>query len=91
MRKLHDEALVSLGDKLQTLLSQNEPRESERELALEAQQSAVAEMQRILSQMSQWESFVDVINQLRQIMKSQNEILQSTETVEKERIKGLFD
>jgi hypothetical protein len=91
MRKLHDEAFASLGDKLQILRSQSEPRENDRQSALESQQAGVTEMQRILSLMSQWESFVDVINQLRAIMKSQNEILQSTEKVEKERIKGLFD
>ncbi|HTQ40347.1 MAG TPA: hypothetical protein VMJ32_15085 [Pirellulales bacterium] len=91
LRKLHDENFVGIGEKLQTLLEHRELREADRQAALDAQQAAVTEMQRILAQMSQWESFVDVINQLRQIIKSQNEVLDSTEKTEKDRIKGLFD
>ena len=56
-----------------------------------AEQAVIDQMQKILAQMSQWESFVDVVNQLRQIIKSQNEVLETTEKALKERIKGLFD
>jgi hypothetical protein len=91
LRKLHDENFVDIGEKLQTLLEHRELRDADRQAALDAQQTAVTEMQRILAQMSQWESFVDVINQLRQIIKSQNDVLDSTEKTEKDRIKGLFD
>lgn len=91
LRKLHEENFVNIGERLQTLLEHRELRDADRQAALDAQQAAVTEIQHILAQMSQWESFVDVINQLRQVIKSQNEVLESTEKTEKERIKGLFD
>jgi hypothetical protein len=91
LKKLHDEGFGQITEKLQTMLAHREIRETDRQALLDAQQAAVTEMQRILAQMSQWESFVDVINQLRQIIKTQNDVLQSTEKTEKERIKGIFD
>ena len=48
-------------------------------------------MQDILAQMTQWESFVDVINQLKQIIQRQDQVLKSTEEIEKTRTKELFD
>jgi hypothetical protein len=91
LKKLHDERFGEITEKLQTMLAHREVRETDRQALLDAQQAAVTEMQRILAQMSQWESFVDVINQLRQIIKTQSDVLQSTEKTEKERIKGIFD
>jgi hypothetical protein len=91
LKRLHDEGFPGIAEKLQSMLSHREIRDSERQSVLDAQQNAVTEMQRILAQMAQWESFVDVINQLRQIKKTENDVLQSTEKTEKERIKGIFD
>jgi hypothetical protein len=91
MRKVHDENFADIAEKIQTLLARSELGESDRQELLDAQQSAVDEMKRILARMSQWESFVDVINQLRAVIKTQNEVLDSTEKAEKDRIKGLFD
>jgi hypothetical protein len=91
MRKVHDENFADIAEKIQTLLAHPELRESDRQQLLDAQQSAVDEMKRILARMSQWESFVDVINQLRAVIKTQNDVLDSTEKAEKDRIKGLFD
>ena len=91
MRKLHDETFADLAEKMQTALAHREIRDTDRQALADSQQAAVTEMQRILAQMSQWESFVDVINQLRQIIKTQNEVLESTEKTEKERIKGVLD
>ena len=91
LKKLHDEGFADITEKLQTMLAHREVRETDRQALLDAQQAAVTEMQRILTQMSQWESFVDVINQLRQVIKTQNDVLESTEKTEKERIKGIFD
>ena len=76
---------------MQTALCDRETRDTDRQALADSQQAAVTEMQRILARMSQWESFVDVINQLRQIIKTQNEVLESTEKTEKERIKGVLD
>ena len=48
-------------------------------------------MQQILDKMSQWESFVDVVNQLKQVIKSQNGLLETTEEMRKNIVKDLFD
>ena len=48
-------------------------------------------MQAILAQMAQWESFIDVVNQLKQIIERQDQVLKSTEEIEKERTDKLFD
>ena len=48
-------------------------------------------MQGILEQMSQWESFIDVVNQLRNILKLQNELKSSTEQAQKKLTEQLFD
>jgi hypothetical protein len=48
-------------------------------------------MQSILGQMSLWESFIDVINQLKQIIDRQGQVLKSTEEIEKQRTNELFD
>ena len=65
--------------------------ETKREEAKQQQDEIVQIMQRILKQMSQWESFVDVVNQLREIIKMQDAVRQGTEGVRKKRIKGVFD
>jgi len=91
MRKVHDENFGDIAQKIQALLAHSELRESDRQELLDAEQAGVDEMKRILARMSQWESFVDVINQLRAVIKTQNDVLDSTEKAEKDRIKGLFD
>jgi hypothetical protein len=47
-------------------------------------------MQSILNQMALWESFVDVINQLKHVIEGQTGVLKSTEELEKKRIDELF-
>lgn len=91
LRKLHDEAFAEVGQKIQSLLANPDLREADRQDLLAAQQAVVSQMQKILAQMSQWESFVDVISQLRQIIKSENDLLEATKKVLKERIQGTFD
>ena len=41
--------------------------------------------------MSLWESFIDVINQLKHIIEGQIGVLKATEEAEKERIDQLFN
>ena len=50
-----------------------------------------AEMHAILDQMSQWESFVDVVNQVAEVIKMQERVLRSTETARESRAEGVFD
>ncbi len=51
----------------------------------------VAKMRGILDQMSQWESFVDVVNQVAEVIRMQHKILQETEKARESRTKEIFD
>jgi hypothetical protein len=55
------------------------------------QSETVEEMREILQQMAQWESFVDVLNQVRQIMNLQQDVLDSTEKLREQKTQDLFD
>lgn len=91
LRELHDRTLAELRGKLESLQSTADIDEARREAAVQSQSDAVNAMQKILDQMSQLESFVDVVNQLRHIIKSQALLRESTEKTEKSRIDDLFD
>ena len=51
----------------------------------------VARMRQILDQMSQWESFVDVVNQVAEVIKIQQRVLKSTQDARESRAKEVFD
>ena len=51
----------------------------------------VAKMKTILEQMSQWESFVDVVNQVAEVIKIQQKVLKATEDARESRTKEVFD
>ena len=48
-------------------------------------------MKGILEQMSQWESFVDVVNQVAEVIRMQKDILRETEKARDTRTKEIFD
>ena len=91
MRELHDGELSELRGKLELLATVEPIDEARREEALTAQTAAIEEMQRIYDRMSQWESFVDVVNQLRHVISSQDQLRNLTETTRKARINDVFD
>jgi hypothetical protein len=91
LRELHDGALADLRGKLESLTTGETIDDERLETARAAQTVAIGEMQRILDQMSQWESFVDVVNQLRHVITAQDNIRQSTEQTQKKQIKDVFD
>ncbi len=91
LRSLHDGSLSDLRGKIE-ILSQSDPLdEVQREEAIAAQHAAVDEMQKIYDRMSQWESFVDVVNQLRHVISSQDQLREFTETTKKKQINDVFD
>ena len=55
------------------------------------QQEIVNQMEAILARMQQWESFVDVLNQLREVIKLQTEVVDGVEDKRKTQAEGLFD
>lgn len=51
----------------------------------------VAKMRVILDQMSQWESFVDVVNQVGEVIKIQQNVLKATQNARESRSQEVFD
>lgn len=91
MKELHDRPLAEHLKALSSLIAADKIDEDRREAAIESQGQNIQQMQRILDQMAQWESFVDVVNQLRHVIDSQNKIRDSTEQMQKQQIKDVFD
>jgi hypothetical protein len=87
---LHSGPLAKLRAKLEELVAAEKLDNDARLGALTLQQEALREMRQILARMSQWESFVDVINQLRQIIKLQTQLRDSTEEVKKQEFDEIF-
>lgn len=59
--------------------------------ARQAHAEALTQMERILQRMAQWESFLDVVNQLREVIRLQTGLLQTTEEERTKRTTDLFD
>ena len=91
IRKLHAEPLRKLREQLDRLAAAKTIQEGARTKAVELEDEIITSMQRILDRMAEWESFVDVVNQLRQIIKSQNQVLRATEDANKDRNEKVFD
>jgi hypothetical protein len=51
----------------------------------------VTSMRNILEQMSQWESFVDVVNQVTEVIKMESKVLEATEKARESRTQEVFD
>ncbi len=58
---------------------------------LDRQDQIVARMKTILQQMAQWDSFVDVLNQLDQIIKLETQVEKGSERLQKKENESLFD
>lgn len=59
--------------------------------ALERQEQIISRMKSILKQMAQWDSFVDVLNQLDEIIKLETQVKEQTEKIQKKETEGLFE
>ena len=53
--------------------------------------SVVTGMKNILEQMSQWESFVDVVNQVAEVIKMEQNVLEAAEKARESRTQEVFD
>jgi len=53
--------------------------------------AVLARMKTILDQMSQWESFVDVVNQVAEVIKMQQNVLEAAEKARESRTREVFD
>ena len=59
--------------------------------ARDRQEKIAEQMEEILRQMSQWDSFVDVLNQLNEIIRMQTQTQQDTADLKKHRTEGVFE
>ncbi len=89
--KLHEDLLSRLRTAVDGVASGGRIDEDRRAEAQALADQSVDVMQSILAQMSLWESFVDVINQLKRISDLQNGVLKATEKVDDDRTEKLFD
>jgi hypothetical protein len=51
----------------------------------------IIRMEEILKQMAQWDSFIDVLNQLNEIIRLENQVQQGTNALKKRQTEGVFD
>ena len=59
--------------------------------AQDRQDKIVGQMEQILKQMAQWDSFVDVLNQLNEIIRIQGQAQQSTNELKKQQTESIFE
>jgi hypothetical protein len=91
MRALTAGPMNQLRGVLQTLTGAASSPGATREVARRLHGEVVTKMRNILEQMSQWESFVDVVNQVAEVIKMEQKVLQATEKARESRTQELFD
>lgn len=91
LRTLHGDLLSRLRASVDQLAAKEKFAEGDRDEAKKVSEQSLEAMQAILAQMSQWESFVDVINQLKQVIQRQTDVLKTTEELKDKRTDALFD
>jgi hypothetical protein len=61
-------------------------------MAMQARQDQIiTQMEEILRQMTQWDSFIDVLNQLNEIIRLENQVQQGTTLLKKRQTEDVFD
>jgi hypothetical protein len=91
LRRLYQERLADLGAKIAEAAADPENAGDKLVEARALQQEAVTEMEKILAQMQCWESVVDVVNQVNQVIKMQTGVQTATEEESKSRTDTIFD
>jgi hypothetical protein len=91
LRALTAGPMTQLRGMLQALAGAGSSPGASKEAARRLHQETATKMRNILDQMSQWESFVDVVNQVAEVIKMQQRVLQETEKARESRTKEIFD
>jgi hypothetical protein len=89
LRDLNDADMTEQRDALDALAKGLDPQKIAE--AGTRQDQIVSKMNEILKQMSQWDSFVDVLNQLNEIIRLQNNVRQNTEKLKDAEAEGVFE
>jgi hypothetical protein len=91
IRELNAGPITELRGVLQALGGGGTRAQADVEKARRLHGEVVGKMKTILEQMSQWESFVDVVNQVAEVIKIQQKVLKATEDARETRTKEVFD
>ena len=91
LRALASGPMPRLRGLLQTLAGAAPGQTASLDEARKLHAEVVDEMRKILDQMSQWESFVDVVNQVADVIKMQQQVLDETEKARESRAEEVFD
>ncbi len=91
MRALTAGPMNQLRSMLQALAGVASSPGATKEAARRLHAEVVTKMKNILDQMSQWESFVDVVNQVGDVIRMEQKVLQETEKARESRTKEIFD
>lgn len=88
LAQLHDDLLTR---QRQALEGVRQPSPETPEQVLGRQQEIVGAMQKILKNMAQWDSFIDVVNQLNEVIKLESAVREKTEEMKKKQFDSIFD
>jgi hypothetical protein len=91
LKALNAGPMIELRNTLQALAGAGTQAGASEDAARRLHHEIVLKMKEILDQMSQWESFVDVVNQVAEVIRMQHEILKATEKAQETRTEGVFD
>jgi hypothetical protein len=91
LRALTAGPMNQLRGMLQALTGGGASPDANREAARRLHDEVVTKMKNILEQMSQWESFVDVVNQVVEMIRMEKKVLQQTEKAQETRTQEVFD
>ncbi len=91
IRALNAGPMIELRSALQALSGEGNRAIASEETVRKLHGQVVARMKEILDQMSQWESFVDVVNQVAEVIRMQNQILKATEKARETRTQEVFE
>jgi hypothetical protein len=88
LERLHDDTLTR---QRQGLESVKQPGADTQEQLASREHEIVDELSRILKNMSQWDSFIDVVNQLTEVINLENLVRNKTEDLKKKQFDSIFD
>lgn len=91
LRALTAGPMNQLRGLLQSLAGAGSTPGASKDAARRLHQETLTKMRNILEQMSQWESFVDVVNQVAEVIRMQQKVLHETEKARESRTKEVFD
>jgi hypothetical protein len=81
----------AMKDQESALNALSQPGGGDQEEAIERQEKIVDEMKQVLKNMAQWDSFVDVVNQLDAVIKLQQVLKDDTEKIQERDVEAVFD